>query len=106
MPKLFATMDVGQVNLDKRDRDRGERIAQCDAGVCQGACIDDQETGSIGAGSVNAVDQRAFVIALEKSDIRAATTSNLAQFALDVVEAASAVNMRVPASQAGSGWGH
>ena len=96
MPKLFATMDVGQVNLDKGDRDRGEGIAQCDTGVCQGARVDDQEMGSIGAGSVNAVDQRAFVIALEKSDIRTATTGTLAQFALDVVEAARAVNMGFP----------
>ena len=87
---------LDRVNLDKGNRDRGERIAQCDTGVCQGARIDDQEMGSIGAGGVNAVDQRALVIALEKSDIRTATIRNPAQFALDVVEAASTVNMGFP----------
>ena len=98
MPKLFATMHVGQMNLDKRDRDRGERVAQCDAGMGQCASVDDQEPGAVGAGSLNAVHQRALVIALEKSDIRAAVAGNFPQFALDVVEAAIAVNWgsRVP----------
>jgi len=55
-------MDFDEGNVNGR-----QRVTQGHAGVRVAAGIDDDETDSLLAGGLNAVDQFAFVIALELS---------------------------------------
>ena len=51
MPEIFAREYVAQVNFDERHRNGEERVAQRDAGVREGARIDDHESRPIAAAS-------------------------------------------------------
>jgi hypothetical protein len=61
----FAGMHVGQVHLDERQADAEQGIAQGCRGVGEGAGVDDDEAGAVGARGVDAVDQHVLGIGLQ-----------------------------------------
>ena len=72
MPERFATMHVRQMNLDERDADARQCVPNRHARVRVRGGIDQHEIGLFGPRGLNAVDERAFVIALKRRRIRAA----------------------------------
>lgn len=67
MPEGLSLIQVGQMYFNKWDRDPGQRIADRDAGVRICRRVDDDEIGAVLPGRLNAVNQRAFVIALPRA---------------------------------------
>ena len=57
MAECLARVHVRQVHLDERDRDRGQRIAQGNAGVGERARVDHDEGGAVLRRRVHAIDQ-------------------------------------------------
>jgi len=51
---------VGQVHFDERYAGAQQRVAQRNAGVREGARVDDHERHSFGAGPMDAIDQLVF----------------------------------------------
>jgi len=77
MSKFLATMDVRQMHLNEGQGHGCQRVAQGNAGMRECPGIDNQEGGPIGPRDVNAVDQCAFVIVLEKGDIGGVFAGNV-----------------------------
>ena len=65
MSKALSREDVAQMNFDEGHRDTHERIAQRNARVGQSARIDDDETGAVASGCVNAFNQNMLGVALQ-----------------------------------------
>ena len=67
MAKRLALVDIRDVHFHERNVDASQRVAQRDTGVRQAARVDDDEIDTLGTRRMDAVDQRPFMIALEKS---------------------------------------
>ena len=65
MSKLLTSKRIAQVNLDERNPDSEERIAQCDTGVRKSTRIQDDEIDTIDGGLLDPVDQLMLRIALK-----------------------------------------
>ena len=61
----FARVDVRKVHFDEWNGHRRQGVAQGDAGVGVAARVDDDEGHPFTSGGLDAVDQIAFVVALE-----------------------------------------
>ena len=99
MPECFTLVYVRQMHFDKRNIDRGERVGQCHAGVRVRGGVDDDEIGGILSGSLDAVYQLTFVIALEKSTACAMLLCHLLQAGIDVCEGLPAINSRLTGAE-------
>jgi hypothetical protein len=64
MPKLFPGKRVAQVNLDKRNLNRQECVAQGDTRMRERSGIQDDEIDPIGRGLLHAIDEFMFGVAL------------------------------------------
>ena len=84
MPEGLSLIQVGQMYFNKWDRDPGQRIADCDAGVRICRRVDDDEIGAVLPGRLNAVNQRAFVIALPRRQRGAQVTGQPLQALVDL----------------------
>ena len=71
MAKAFALVNIRQMNLNERDVDGGQSIAQYDAGMREACCINDDETNTERGRALDAIDQVAFVIALKALQMNA-----------------------------------
>ena len=69
MTEGLPRMNIRKMYFDERDSHRRQRIAERDAGVCVSGRIDDDGAYSLLARSVNALDQRSFMVALEALEI-------------------------------------
>jgi hypothetical protein len=67
--KRLASEHVGQVDLDERNADPEQGIAQRHAGVGERRGIDDDESDSFLAGGVNSVEQGVLGVALEAAQL-------------------------------------
>lgn len=68
MPEVFPLMNIGDMDLDKRDCHTRQRISQCDAGMCIRASIDNDGSDFVGSSLMDAIYERAFVVGLEARD--------------------------------------
>ena len=68
MPKLLPRKRVAQVNFDKRNLNREERVAQRNAGVRKGTRVQDDEVDPVACGLLYAVDKFVFGITLEAGE--------------------------------------
>ena len=71
MPEFLAGVDIGQVNFHNGHFGRGDRIAECDAGM-RVACGVDYDHISLADRILDPGDQSAFVIALAELNVRPA----------------------------------
>lgn len=65
VPELLAAVDVANVHLDKRDCYAGQGVADGDTRVREPARVDDDEV-TFPSCLVNAIDDEAFVVGLER----------------------------------------
>ena len=64
MTEGFTGMDVGEVDLDKRDRNSQQRITQCNAGMGERRRVDQDEI-DLPHGPMNGIDQFILGIGLQ-----------------------------------------
>src|SRR5687768_12368116 len=69
-PLRLPRVDVCQVDLDVRNRYRGQRITQCETRVAVGASIDEHAAGAATHG-MDGVDHRPFPVELGEVDLDA-----------------------------------
>src|ERR1700728_3386275 len=81
--KFFARKHIAQVNLDERQGDSEEGVAQCDARVGVGPWIDDDEGNSVGLRGMNLPDQFMLRIALECDQFMALGKGKRRELGLD-----------------------
>ncbi len=62
----LTTVNIGQMNFNKRNTDTGKRIPYRHAGMGVGPSIDQDEIHALGMGLMNSIDEPAFVITLKK----------------------------------------
>ena len=98
-------MRVGEVQLDDRPVEGGQRVVQGPGVVGEGARVDD-DGGAPAPGAVHRVDELALVVRLEVLDARGRGARRRRPGDGDVVvEGGRAVDRRARARRAGSGWG-
>ena len=95
----LAPVDVGQVHFDEGQGNARKGIAQGHAGVREGARADDDELGAVGARGLHAVDQHAFVVALEGAQRGAAAGGVGDQIGVDLLQGGGAIDLRFADAQ-------
>src|SRR5882672_3393325 len=65
-PKWLPRVNIREMHFDKRDSDRGERVAQSNTGMRQSSRVHDDPGNSPLLGGVNTLDQSALLVALER----------------------------------------
>src|SRR5439155_14872629 len=93
-PFRFPRVDVGDVDLDERQSDAGERVVQRQARVRVRASVHERAVDATAHG-VYQLDQLAFAVALRELDLDAQLTRHLSQSPLDVLECFVAVELRL-----------
>ena len=83
MPEFFPCKHIGKMHLDKRDRDRRQRVAHGNAGMRKGGRIDDDEINAVALGLLDAVDQFAFDVALVSLQRNAGGTGAIGELLID-----------------------
>src|SRR5690606_35993023 len=66
MTERLSLVNIGYMHFDERDGDRSQSIAQRDAGMGIGPGINEDVIGAVAARAMDAIHQRAFVIALKR----------------------------------------
>jgi hypothetical protein len=64
----FAAVDVAEVDFDGGEGDGGDRVSDGDAGVGVGSWVD-EDALVLSHGSLNRIDERAFMIRLKRSHL-------------------------------------
>src|SRR6266508_3808195 len=93
--KAFAREDVADVDLDQRNLDRGDRVADRDRGVGVAGRVEHDAGGLLGAGFVDPVAQLALVVRLAKHHREAVALCRLAAEPLHVLQSRAAVGLRL-----------
>src|ERR1700679_3969940 len=93
--KFLARKHIAQVNLDERQGDSEEGVAQGDAGVRVGPWIDDDECNAVGLRGVNLPDQFMLRIALEREQFMALGEGKRLEFGLDNLQRGRTVYSRL-----------
>src|SRR5579884_576576 len=99
VPVALARVDVGEVHLDDGLAEAAHGVEQGDAGVGQGAPVEDAGVGGVALG-FEQVDQLALVVALLEAHLHAVAGGALLDHAGDVLEPGVAVDLRLAAAQA------
>ena len=98
MTEAFTLVDIAEVHFDHRQFGGVQRIEQGDRGVGIGAGIDD-DAGIGLARRLDAIDQRALVIALGELDFYPQAVGLGAASLLDVGERLASVDFGLPLAQ-------
>ena len=101
MPERFATMHIRQVNLDERDADARQSVADRDARMRVRGGIDQDEIGFLGPRGLDAVDERAFMIALKRREFDAGVRRAVGKGLIDLRQASRGRKPPVPGCRAG-----
>src|ERR1035437_5790602 len=99
MTESFALMNIRDMHFDEGDGNRGKRISQCDAGVSQAAGIDHNCVHTLGFGSLDAVNQDTFMIALEANQHCASFDSLRRGGILDICQRICSVDFRFTSAE-------
>jgi len=95
----FAGVNVGEVDFDKRNPDRRQRVPEGDAGVGECGRINDDEIGAVAERSVHAFHQNMFGIALQGLQMMTPGRGQLHQIPVDVFKCLTAVVLGFTGSQ-------
>src|SRR5438093_11934787 len=93
VPERLAARGVREMDLDERPLHGGERVAQGDRGVRQATRVDDRH---VEVALVEAVDERALVVALEEREVEPERRRRGAHRLVDLLERLRAVDLRLP----------
>src|SRR5437588_102598 len=93
---VLAGVRVGPVYFSERYAGAGQRVAQRNAGVREGARVDDHERHSLGAGPMDAIDQLVFGVTLERDQLVPELAGNRRRALLDRLECVGAIHRRFP----------
>lgn len=99
VPKLLPGKRVAEMNFNKRDLYRQQRIAQGDAGVRETTGVQNDKIDAVGRGLLHPVDQFVFGIALEGVERMPVIGRDFATAILDVRKARGAVNIGFACAQ-------
>lgn len=91
----FTGMDIGKMNFNCRQGDRGNGIAQSDTGMRIGTWIDQNARCSIASRGMNPVDQGSFMVGLKRFDRDPEFGTKLYQAPINIGESCSTVNFRL-----------
>src|SRR5688500_16410493 len=92
--EAFADGRIGQVNLNHRDRDRRDGVADGDRCVGVAARVEDHRFGPARARFVQPVDQMTLVIRLSDIELHAKLCGAFGQRRRNIVERFAAINLR------------
>lgn len=95
MAERLSLVNIGKMNFDKWHCHSRQGIAQSDAGMSVSGWIDDDEAGSVQLGSLHAVDQGTFMIALEAFELYACICGQIGQFSIDLCQSLCTINLRL-----------
>ncbi len=98
VPEVLTLVHVGEVDLDHRQRDGGQRVAEGDRGVGEGATVDDDADAVLASG-VDGVEQHPLVVALHRSEIEAEVGGAGPGELLEVSQGLGAVDLRLTCPQ-------
>ena len=99
MSKGLATVNVADVDLDKGQGHRSQRVSQGDTGVGKGGRVHDK-TGYLSIGcAVDQIDQSPFVVALVALNLKAFGLAQLHKGLVDLLEGGGAVDLRLSKSK-------
>lgn len=87
------------MHFDKRYGHCGQGIAHGNTRMRKGPCVNDDEIDAFACRSVDAVDQRAFVVALERGESKFLPARMLLKLALDISQALRPVKLRLARAQ-------
>ena len=99
MPERFATMHVRQMNLDERDADPRQCVPNGHAGVRVRGGIDQYEIGFFSPRGLDAIDQSAFVIALERRELDAGVRRAVGRRLIDLRQGHVTVDLGFPGAE-------
>lgn len=99
MPPGFSRMDVGDMALDKRNRDAEESIPNHDTGVREAGWIEDDGIDTLLSRRLDAVDDGSFMVGLECRDLQTELGTSVLQSRVDLRKCDAAVDLRFPRSQ-------
>src|SRR4051812_13181313 len=98
MAKALASMNIRNVDLDRRSSAAGDGIAQSDRGVGIGASVDDH-AGSLRSCFLDPVHQLSLVVGLAERDRRPQGLGLLAHELLDVLQRRAAIDRGLSAAE-------
>ncbi len=99
MPERLARMHVGEMDLDERQLHREQGVTKRDAGVGEGAGIEDEEFEAFGACALDSVDQHVFGVALAGVERMAELDGERPRAVDDRFERVRAVDSRLSLTQ-------
>lgn len=99
MPPRLARMHIAYMQLDKRDIHPQQRIADGHRCMREAAGVDNNAINAVAGGSVDAVDQRPFMVGLEGVERGAEAGGVGFARGFDVGEGGVAVNVWLAAAQ-------
>src|SRR5579872_6152312 len=97
MSERLAREHIAQVDLDEGYPHPKKRIAQGDAGMSEGAGIDDHESDAVAFGAVDLVDQFMFGIAVGRDEFMALSDALGFKLGFDFREAGGPIDGRLTA---------
>jgi len=92
-------MDVGEVDFNERDRYARQSVAQGYAGMREAGRIDKDEPDAFGPSRLYAIDQHAFMIALQGGQLDPCCLRLRDQSAVDLGQGVAAVDGRLAGSK-------
>jgi len=93
VPKLFPGERIAQVNLDKRNLNSEQGVAQRDAGVREATRVQDDEFDPVDLGFLHPVNEFMFGIALKAGKLVPEIFGDFNRATLDVAKACRAVDI-------------
>ena len=99
MTKRFAGVYVGDMDLDARDIDSGEGIAQRDTGMRERGRVDNNELGAVGLGLMHRFDQFLFAVALQAGEFCAGALRLGLQAMIDFIEGFRTIDFRLASAE-------
>ncbi len=99
LSKRFAGVNVGKVYFYEWNVDPQQCIPQGDAGVGERRRVDDDESGAVLGGGMNAFDQLVFAVALQAFAVMAGAFGLIDQVLVDLIQGLGAVNAWLTGAQ-------
>ena len=100
----FPRMDVGKMHFDKGNGHGRQSVTHCDAGVGVAARVDNNESHSFVAGSLDAIDQVTLMVALEGNQFNRSSLGLFCERCIDVPKGIQPIDIRLSGSEKIQVW--
>lgn len=104
LPELLASVHIRQMDFDKRNGHAQQCIPQGDAGVGEGAGIDDDTDNTISLGRVNPIDQLRLAVALLATQLMALGRALLTKAYIYIGQSVGPINLGFATTQKVEVW--